>query len=233
MISYQYTYIVGDLILALFWLFLFLKRRDTRKEIITVSIIFGLAALLTSRVYALDWWRPLTMGGSLPSLEDFLFGFFIGGISSVIYEYFSNKKVKIKKSKKEIIERRNLRFFTLGILLASVFFVSFFILKLNSFTSTIIAFILPILIIYQKRPDLIKDSLASGILVLIMSIVSYYVLNLITPGFFNEFWLFENIGKTVILGIPLEEHIFYLLMGMCGGPLYKYWKEGKLINMKR
>jgi len=232
MIDYQYSYLIGNLILAIFWLFLFLKRKDARKEILTIGTIFGIAAILTSRIYAVDWWRPLTISGNLPALEDFLFGFFIGGISSTIYEYFSNKKIRIKKSKKRIIERRNLRFYILGIILATVFFASFFILKFNSFVSTIIAFITPLIIIYKRRPDLIKNSVLSGFLVFLMSIVSYYILNLITPGFFDEFWLFQNIGRIVILGIPLEEHVFYLLMGMCAGPLYEYWQEGKLINIK-
>ena len=36
----------------------------------------------------------------------------------------------------------------------------------------------------------------------------------------------------MILGIPLEEHVFYFLLGAFLGPLYEYWKEGKLINIK-
>ena len=234
MVNYQYTYLIGDLILLIIWLALFLRRKDTRKEMLIIGICFGLATILTYAAYAEDWWRPLTLTGeSNFSVEDFLFGFFIGGISAVIYEHLFNKRIKIKNVKKLKDKKRNISLLIILFLMAAIFLVSFFILGNNSLKSTIAAFVIPTLIIYKKRPDLIKNSLVSGVLILALSIVGYNILNLITPGFFDQFWLFENIGRKIFLGIPLEEYVFYLLLGMFVGPLYEYWKEGKLINIKK
>ena len=232
MVSFQYTYLIGDLIILALWLILFLRRKDTRKEMIILSLIFSAVSLLTAKIYILDWWRPLTITGTIPGIEDALFGFGVGGIASVIYEHLFNKRVKIKKVKKIKEQKRNLNFLTILSLLGIIFLSGFSIFNLNSFESTVVAFIISTAVIYIKRNDLIKDSLLSGLLVLITSILGYHILNLITPGFFESFWLFQNIGRVIILGIPIEEHIFYFLAGAFVGPLYEYWKEGKLINIR-
>ena len=231
MVSYQYTYLIGGLIVLTLWIILFLHRKDTRKEMLILSLIFGFMGFIFESIHVLDWWRPLTITNTTLGIEDFLFGFGIGGIAAVIYEHFFNKKVKIKKVKKLKEQKRNLNLIivitTYPLLFLGIFFIGF-----NSFIAGIAPLILLTSIIYIKRPDLIKNSLLSGLLVLIASTLGYFILNYITPGFFDEFWLFENIGKNVFLGIPLEEYIWYFLFGAFVGPLYEYWKEGKLINIR-
>jgi hypothetical protein len=113
-----------------------------------------------------------------------------------------------------------------------IYFGLALILKLNTFISAILSFFIPTLIIWIKRKDLIKNSLISGFLLLIMAVLGYNLLNLITPGFFDVFWKFENIGKIIIFNIPLEEHIWYFTFGCFFGPLYEYWKQGKIIKNK-
>lgn len=230
--SYQYTYLIGDIILLTLWLILFLWRKDIRKEMLIISLIFGIMSPIFAILVISDWWIPLTITNTPIGIEDFLFGFGIGGVASVIYAYLFNKRVKVKKVKKLKEQKRNLNLLFLISLLLILFLVGVLVIKLNTFISAIISLIIPIIIIYIKRHDLIKDSLLSGLLVLIASILGYHMLNFITPGFFNEFWLFQNIGKVIILGIPLEEHVWFFFAGAFLGPLYEYWKEGKLINIK-
>lgn len=233
MVGYQYTYLIGDIILLILWLILFLWRKDIRKEMLVISLIFGIMSPIFAILVISDWWRPLTITGTALGIEDFLFGFGIGGVASVVYSFLFNKRVKIKKVKKLKEEKRDLNFTFLISLLLVLFLVGVLVIKLNTFISAIISLIIPIIIIYIKRHDLIKDSLLSGLLVLIASIIGYHILNFITPGFFNEFWLFQNIGRIIVLGIPLEEHIWFFTFGAFIGPLYEYWKEGKLINIKK
>ena len=148
-----------------------------------------------------------------------------------LLSYFQqeNKNSEIKKDKRK---NRNLNFAFLLSLMLFIFFGSFFLLKLNSFIGTILAFAITTIIIYAKRHDLIKDSLLSGVILMLLSFLGYHLLNLITPGFFDKFWLFKNIGKIIFLGIPLEEYVWFFLAGCLIGPLYEYWKEGKLIKNK-
>ncbi|MEK6897704.1 MAG: lycopene cyclase domain-containing protein [Nanoarchaeota archaeon] len=232
MVSYQYTYLIGDLILLALWLVLFFYRKDTRKEMLVISLIFGIIGPFVELVHVLDWWKPLTITGTLIGIEDFLFGFGIGGVASVVYEHLFNKRVKVKRAKELREEKRNINLLFLILLSLAIFFGGFFI-GLNSFVGTTLAWIIPTLITYSKRPDLIKNSLLSGISLLILSILGYHILNFITPGFFDEFWLFQNIGRIIILGIPLEEHVWFFTFGAFIGPLYEYWQEGKLINTNK
>ena len=73
----------------------------------------------------------------------------------------------------------------------------------------------------------------SGIVTIPAIFILYQILYSITPGFFNEFWLYQNIGRILIFKIPLEEFIWFFFAGAFLGPLYEYWKEGKLINIKK
>jgi len=231
MISYQYTYLIGSLIALTIWTFFFIHRKDTRREMLTLSIIFGITGILAEYLYTIDWWKPLTITGTRIGIEDFLFGFSCGGVFGVAYEYFFKKKIKIKRQKNE--NKRILAFF-FSIFIAILTFLSIFVLfDLNSFVLTILIFSTGIAIMLIKRHDLVKDSIYSGIIALVISIIVYQIVWYLTPGFFNKFWLYENIGKITFLRIPLEEIIWFFLAGAFIGPFWEYWKKGKIINFKR
>ena len=76
---YKYSYLIADLTLLFVWIILFWHRKDVRREMLIVSIIFGFAGLLVEPIYFQDWWHPLTITGTKIGLEDFLFGFWVGG----------------------------------------------------------------------------------------------------------------------------------------------------------
>jgi hypothetical protein len=44
-----------------------------------MSLLFGIAGLLVEPVYAHDWWHPLNLTNTSVGIEDFLFGFVVGG----------------------------------------------------------------------------------------------------------------------------------------------------------
>lgn len=231
MIPYQYTYIVGDLILLVIWLILFLWRRDVGKEMLYISLFFGIIALLTESLYIQDWWKPLTITGTSVGIEDFLFGFAIAGCAAVFYEEIFKKKVKIRKANKIRKRKRNLNFFYIIALMAVLFAFLFDILRINTLITSIITFLVPISVIYIKRKDLIIDSLATGIILTVIMIIAYSALGIISPGFIGQFWIFDT-AETMVLGIPIREIIWYFLAGALIGPLYEYWQEGRLANKK-
>lgn len=77
--DYKYTYIILDLCFLIIWFVLFFWRKFSRKEILTMSLLFGLAGLLVEPIYVHDWWHPLNITNTLVGVEDFLFGFVVGG----------------------------------------------------------------------------------------------------------------------------------------------------------
>jgi len=233
MIDYKYTYLIFNAIFFLIWLIIFLWRKDIRKEMLIISLIFGFAGIASEFIYTQDWWMPLTITNTLVGIEDFLIGFFIGGVGAVIYEEISKKRLKNKKSTQRRLERIKYRILiTLGSS-AILFFGSFYLLKINSFYASLVAFIIPTLFIWFKRNDLIINSLLSGLVLLIIGTLIYMTLHLIQPGFIGEFWFLEKSWYTILfLGVPLAEYIWYFFAGAYIAPLYEYWQEARLINKR-
>jgi hypothetical protein len=106
-------------------------------------------------------------------------------------------------------------------------------MKLNSFYSSIISLGIPIIYMNVKRKDLILNSILSGFFLMLTSFLAFITVELITPGWINSAWLLENLSGIIILTAPLEDLIWFFLMGMFIGPLYEFWKEGKIQNLKK
>lgn len=226
--SYQYSYLIASLLFLAFWILLFYLRKELRREMIVISTLFAFAGPFAEIVYFKDWWKPLTLTGSFLSIEPFIIGFAIGGVASIICEEVFKKKHKKEKRDTKKVRRANFDMFLLLSSLAIVFFGSFFLLKLNSLITTILAFGIPILMIYSKRKDLILNSLLSGILLVIVAMLVYSIVELITPGWVEAFWKFNNTPQLIIMNLPLDDIVWYFFGGAFIGPLYEYWKERKL-----
>jgi hypothetical protein len=226
--DYQYTYLIGGLILLVIWASLYLYKREGRKEMLFISLLFGIAGIFSELVYVQDWWRPVTITNSLVGIEDFLVAFLIGGIASTIYS--RGFKKKIKKGKTNFPK---LKYRYIGIMFILIFFVSFLLFK-NSFYSSIAAFVFGMSGMWLKRRDLILTSIISGVLTLMIGLVTYFILIIIQPEFIKQFWYIGNEWYSGLLfGIPIKEYIWYFLAGMFAGPLYEYLLGKKLKNIKR
>ena len=219
-----------DLGFFIVWLALFILRKDTRKVMLFISIPLGILGLFFNIIYIKDWWMPLTVTGTIPAIEDFLYGFTIGGISAVIYEEIFKKKIIIKRESKRIKRKEIFNFWKAGIASIITFYIIYYFLKINTFYISAIIFIIIILTICIKRKDLIPHAIGSGICLLIVAFIVHSITNIITPGWIEAFWYFDIVPKLIILNVPLEDILFYFLFGAAVGPLYEYWQEGKLIK---
>ena len=114
---------------------------------------------------------------------------------------------------------------------AILFWGSFFLLNLNSFQATFPMAIIPTLIIWIKRKDLILNSIVSGVLIAIISFLFYLVPELINPGWLEIVWNFPILSGITLFGVVVEDIIWFFLAGLFIGPLYEYWQEGKEVDM--
>lgn len=227
MFSNQYFYLIWTGLFLLIWVLLYALRKDLHKEMIIISSVFGIGGIITEAFYIQDWWQPLTLTGTLIGLEDFLIGFFIGGVASVIYEVLFNRRVLLKKK----VDYKNPRLPAILFLFLALFSVSFLVYNINSFYSTLIAFGGTMAVLLGLRRDLILESLASGVLLLVIGIGIYLLLFLFYPNFIREFWFLPDVWFARLwLGIPIGEYIWYFLAGSFIGPLYEFWQEAKLVR---
>jgi len=230
--NYIYGYLIGCFVLLIVWLLFFLWRKENRKIMLWVSLIVGVCGLIADPVYYLDWWHPLTITGTVPGIESFLFGFAVGGIASVAYEDLYSSKIKIKKVGKKGVIRENVNLIALLLFAIAIFIFCYFTLRMGSFKASFPAMLIPIFIIWIKRRDLIFDSIAEGFLLSVISFVFYIVPEFLFPGWIQSSWSFENISGITLLKVPIEDVVWYFISGMLVGPLYEYWKEAKVKDSK-
>ncbi len=113
MLDYQFFYATWAALFLLIWVVLFLIRKDTRREILIISLAFGFAGLASQKLHLHDWWQPLRITNTSLGLEDFFIGFAIGGVAAVLYEFVVRKQA-VHASQRETIRK------------SSYFFLAFF-----------------------------------------------------------------------------------------------------------
>ena len=165
-------YFIGCLLLAIPYFGIYLKRPDLRREMNIVGLLL-LPFAFVSTFYIPEYWNPpYLFGDPLPfkiGIEDFLFMYFIGGISAVIYEFLKHKKeVKIGKRKRKILWTPFI-FYSLTLLIGEYFFPD------KSIVNLIVAGIVIALIMVWKRSDLVIQSLTAGVLFTVLYFFLFYI----------------------------------------------------------
>ncbi len=219
-----YTYLIGGLIFLPWWLALFLWNKTLRDEMLTMSLLIGILAPLWAPFF-FDYWTPVYLlpieFGSvrIGSIEDFIYGFLVGGIASVVYELaFPNKILKSRD--------RNHHwkwFFFPLVVIAAVSFHGLVFIGWNSIYASLVMFALLAIFICWYRHDLIFNAFMTGLLVLAITFVGYLVWLALFPNLIEAWWQTERISGALFIGIPVEELAWAFALGLVGGPFYEFF----------
>lgn len=225
-----HAYLAGDLILLPVWLIIYLVRRDLRDQIINMSLLGGALSVLFAPPFLKDYWHPVyTFSlGSWPfgGLEDFLNGFFVVGIASVLYEELFAKRLIANRS------RNYLRFAPLSLVFYILIFMIPAYMGVWSLYAALLSFAVVLCLIFYIRHDLIKDSLMSGLLLGFVSTVGYLLFLKVYPDAIR-FWDRDNLNSRLLLGIPAGELLWAFFLGATAGPLYEFFLGKRLIPRAR
>ena len=220
----KYTYLTAVLIALVPWAILFLRRKDLRKKMITMSILVTLFGLFAEYFWwSRDWWHPPTVTGTRIGIEDILNGIVTGGITAVLYEEIFKKKFYKRKSKPH-----NFGALVIGLIFFLISGFLFYALQIPSFISSTIAFVIAGFILIIQRRDLITDAFLTGVCLIIGIFPFYLILNFISPHYIENIWVTSNLSGIRFIGDPIEDIIFYFFFGFLIGPFYLYWKGEKL-----
>ena len=136
---------------------------------------------------------------------------------SVLYEVIFRRKQLQTPTKKGIFVL--LSFVLLLIILTSS---SFSLFGFTTFWSAMIALGVSIVVLYFARPSSARDGVVTGVgMVIIATLFFYLPVLFIAPQWVEVTYQFETLSNIRLLGIPVEEHIFWLLAGLFWGPLYQ------------
>lgn len=221
--DYTYAYLLFAMLFGLVWLAFWFYRKDLRVEMLTMSVLFGVLSVIVSTLWHnLDWWLPSSILGTRVGLEDFILGFFNGGVVGVIYEVATGRHLRSRAKHKDL--------HVALIVLASLIVVALAITTFNLTTFmayNVVLFAVAALIVW-RRHDLLMNALVSGALMVVLALPIYWIVELAYPGWLDVIYVLDLLSGVKFIGIPVEDLVFFFFLGMAGGPAYEYWQEAKL-----
>jgi len=182
-----------------------------------MSLVIAPLGPISEFFYFKDYWRPETFSGLQFGVEDLIFSFTLGGISSVLYEELAGR-VLVKRH----FHPNRWAAFVFPVIVIATVLVATKYLQVNSIYASYAAFALVALIMLRLRPDLIREAILSAIFLTIITSAGYIIWLQFYPEVFNRWWFLSNLSGILVFGIPLEEISWYSAWGMVAGPLYEF-----------
>jgi hypothetical protein len=215
-----YAYLAGSIALFSVWLAFFVVRKDLRNEMLTMSLLIGVLAVVTGYIWwTVDWWKPPTMTHTIIGVEDLVMGFAAGGIMASAYEVLFRRRIYHARSKRLNAPHQ----YGILVLLALLTAWLFWGMGLTSFWASTIALLAGAGVLFALRPDLLPIGLLSGGLMAVISLLFYFTIIWVSPGWVHHTYQFRTLSGVLVFGIPIEEFVFWFLAGMLMGPFYEYW----------
>ena len=220
-LPYKYAYLSSCLILFVFWLLIFVIRKDLRREMLWASFVGAPFGILDYFLVP-EYWNPESLFGLIKiygvGIESFLLFFLMSGIVSVIYEFLARRRTKKMKSSR--------KFHLLPLLLGVIcFFVLTLLFPSEAIYNFIVAGVVGGLAVVWLRPDLLKQAAFSALIFSLFYFAVFFLINQIFSGFVASFYNFENISGVLVLGVPLEEIAVAFFAGGFWSVSYEYVKS--------
>jgi len=219
MYFYQFAYFFADMIIGFpLWALLFKLRKDLRHKMLVFGLAGAIAGPISELYYLKDYWHPLTITGSSIGIEDVLFGFFAGGVGSVLYEELFGKHFAKRHKKRE---HWIFFIFPLAVMALIAYNRLFPEMRINSIYASAVAFVVTTAVVLYQRKDLFIDAVMSGVLAGAIFFFGYLLLLAVFPEIFQRMWLLRNISGITFSKIPMEELLWAFTYGLMAGPLYE------------
>ncbi len=212
------------------WLVFFLLCHKLHRQMFIIGL-FLVASSPVNIIWHYDYWHPLYIFGTSFRFEDFFWGFAFAGIAATAYEFFFHKHLRAE-NKLSLVTTGLRMIKLLFIIIIGLLFIFTNILGLNSIYSISIGIVATIIYMLWQRRDLIYPALWSGFFSLLFIFIFYIIWLHIYPGVFVKFWQMNVISGILVLGIPVEELIWFFLAGMLLGPMYEFITGAYVVNDK-
>jgi hypothetical protein len=236
----MYAYLIGTIGLGIVFLLIYALRKELRRLMVYSGLfylVYGFIIFLFIKLLATDparainpgYWTPPSLfdlnsktGGY--GIEDALFSFFAGGIAACLYDVL----FKIRAAKKADHKLKKGHALSLALLVSSVVFV---LTPLNAIYFFIFLGFFGAAAIIWQRKDLLLNALAGGVIFMVLYGILFTVFNFLFPHFLADYYHLQMTSHIMVLGIPLEEYLYALSLGLMWAPIYEY--EHRVKDRKR
>jgi hypothetical protein len=217
------TYLIGSLLMLIVWVVLFLLRRDLRARMSVVSVLVAcLGMVMSFAVWTKDWWTPATVTRTVVGPEDALFGFAMGGVLYALYPVLFRKRFVPGPARNTVA--------TTGIVALTAGSGAAVSAASSSWVAFAVASSLGAATVMVLRPRLVRYALGTAALVTMVAVPIYLVALAIDPGLVARYWVMENLTGFLLIGIPVEDLLWFFTAGLLVGPLVAFWEDAELIG---
>lgn len=230
----QFAWLLWSGFLLVIWgiIFAFLKNKESKKKMFTVSLWTSLLGL-TEPFFVPKYWNPPSLFDLAHrtgfDIESLIFSFGIGGIAVVLYDRIFHTGFETMPSLSHHTSRH--RYHLWAILTAPItFLVLALTTGLNPIYISVIALMLGGFATWYCRPDLKKKMIVSAFVFLALYFVYFLTLIVVYPGYVEQVWRLDVISGILIVGIPLEELMFAASFGFLWSSIYEHftWRKALL-----
>lgn len=211
----QHLYLLSGLYFLTISLFVFHSLKEypcARRNMIAVGVWFAVVTPIIAHLTLQDWWSPayLNNASAFVRLEDALFGFAIGSLSSGLSAKTSGSMPQL--SRFAVMPVGNV--LILSILPIVTILGLFHYFGLGSFYSAVLSMVITIMVCSAfARGSNLLSSLISGIALLLVALPGYWFASSIHPEWIEEYWLLQGWPMKLLFTIPIGEYIYYILTG--------------------
>lgn len=230
----HFAWFIWSLLFLLLWgvIYLTLKREDTKKAMLIVSV-WTLLTGFTEPFFVPSYWYPPSLFDLAWrtgfDIESFIFAFAVAGIAFVVYDRIFNvvdKRVSVHEQHRALH-----RYHIVAILMTPVSFLTLFLVtSMNPIYSAIISMFAGGFATWFCRPDLKRKMITSALIFLAIYFIYFVTLIWAYPGYVEQVWKLSAISGIRIVGIPLEELLFAVSFGFVWSTIYEHftWRKIKV-----
>jgi hypothetical protein len=215
---FRYAYLTGALLYLLLWGIFYLRRADLRREMAwmgALSVLYAVPHELL--IWTRDWWHPQTVTGTIIGVEDVFYAFGNGGVLAAIFALVFGLEARPAGAYLPWLYRAVP--YAVNALLPPVLV---FAVGLHSFVASGLGALLAVALILRARPDLLGAAMWSAALGTVVSFPFYWLMRLLLPGYIASTWYLERLSGIDVLGIPVEDVVWYLYTAAFLGTYYKF-----------
>ena len=226
--DFHFVWLIWSAAFLLPWLALFATRPHLRRRMVWASVLTTPLGL-TEPLFVPAYWNPpslfdlaLRTGFDIESL---IFCFAIGGLAAASYRSFAPPSDRLRGAAGSHEAKH--RFHALALATPFLVFVVLLPAPWNPIYAGIAALFTGAAATLLCRPDLVRNTLSGGILMLFFYVVFLLGLKWIWPGYIEAVWNLSELVAWRPAGLPLEELLFGFGVGMYWSSAYEHvaWRR--------